>query len=365
MEDLALNPDFWRGRRVLVTGHTGFKGAWLSFWLAEWGAELVGVALSPTSTPNLFEILGNGRRVRTVFADINDRVSLARLMAEHRPEIVLHLAAQAIVRASYQEPVETFETNVVGVVTLLDVVRQVPGIRAVVVATSDKCYENREWVWGYRESDRLGGHDPYSASKGCAEIAATAMQRSFFAPYASKGHCARIATVRAGNVIGGGDWAEDRLVPDIVRGSLGPGGEVKVRNPGALRPWQHVLEPLRGYLQLAQRLVTAPDGFDQAWNFGPDARDNRTVMEVGKALVAALGVGRIVIDNASDAPHEAHLLRLDCSKANSRLGWTPLLRFEDTIALTSNWYAAWKDGEDMTVFTRSQINDYAPAGRAS
>ena len=264
--DRALNDDFWRGRRVLITGHTGFKGAWLALWLADMGANVVGVALKPASTPNLFEAIAIEQYVRTFFVDINNRSELIAIFSEHRPEIVLHLAAQSLVRFSYQQPIETFATNVVGVVTLLDVVRLTPSVRSVVVVTSDKCYENEEWLWGYRENDMLGGHDPYSASKGCAEIATAAMRKSFFVPVAPNGHPARIATVRAGNVVGGGDWADDRLVPDIIRGCFGSNGEVILRNPNSVRPWQHVLEPLCGYLEIAQRLATTPDGIDEGWN---------------------------------------------------------------------------------------------------
>lgn len=343
---------------MLVTGHTGFKGAWLSLWLADMGADVVGIALKPTTSPNLFGLVGIEQLVRSFFVDINDRPAVEQICSEHRPEIVLHLAAQSLVRLSYQQPIETFATNVVGVVTLLDVVRLTPGVRAVVVVTSDKCYENKEWVWGYREDDGLGGRDPYSASKGCAEIAAAAMRKSFFAPYAREGHPARIATVRAGNVVGGGDWAEDRLVPDIVRGCFGPEGTVILRNPDSVRPWQHVLEPLCGYLEIAERLATAPEGTDQGWNLGPDPDDDRSVCEVAKSMIAALGCGRILRSQAPDARHEARILRLDCTKAKMYLNWKPRLRFNSTIDMTSSWYKAWRNGEDMTEFTRSQIRDY-------
>lgn len=326
---MLVNPAAWRGRRVLLTGHTGFKGAWLAFWLAEMGAEVSGLALAPATTPSLHDLLGLPGRGRFVQADINDRPALDRLVAAARPEVVIHMAAQALVRPSYAAPVETFATNVLGTVALLDALRACDAVRAILVVTSDKAYENREWEWGYREDDALGGHDPYSASKGCTELAAASMRRSFFGPGR---HPARIATLRAGNVIGGGDWSADRLVPDIVRGCLGAEGAVRLRNPAAIRPWQHVLEPLRAYLMLAERLCDAPEGFDGAWNIGPDAAENRPVLEVAQAVVAALGRGRIELAPEAAAPHEATLLTLDCAKARARLGWAPRLDFAATVA---------------------------------
>ncbi len=351
-------PEFWANRRVLITGHTGFKGAWLTFLLSELAADVSGIALPPSTTPNLHDILGISARGRFLHADINVAPALAALMRDARPEIVIHLAAQALVRPSYVSPVETFATNVLGTVTLLDAVRHVEDVCAVLVVTSDKAYENREWPWGYRETDALGGHDPYSASKSCAEIAAASMRRSFFG---SGGHGARIATVRAGNVIGGGDWSPDRLVPDIVRGCLGESRQVHLRNPGAVRPWQHVLEPLAAYLMLAERLATAPEGLDEAWNIGPEAAENRPVREVAEALIAALGCGRIEEAIEENATHEAHLLTLDCSKARARLNWRPRLDFATAVAMTAEWYAAWSRGDDMISLTRAQIAAFAEA----
>jgi CDP-glucose 4,6-dehydratase len=359
LENLVVSAEFWRGRRVFLTGHTGFKGAWLSIWLTEMGAVVTGFALAPKSHPNLFELAKVGDGLTSVIADINDQPALDQALRTSQPEIVFHLAAQALVRESYQNPVETFAANVGGTVTLLDSVRRIPSVRAILVVTSDKCYDNQEWVWGYRENDRLGGRDPYSASKGCTEIAARSMQMSFYAPFAPNGHPARIATVRAGNVIGGGDWSDDRLIPDIVRGCLGSTGEVRLRHPQAVRPWQHVLDPLGAYIMLAQRLATAPDGMDEAWNIGPENGDDRPVVKVAGAMVAALGTGRVVCEKAHNAPHEAKLLQLDCEKARTKLGWRPRLKFDDTIRFTAEWYAAWQQGRDMAAFTRSQISAFA------
>lgn len=343
---------FWAERRVLITGHTGFKGAWLAFWLAEMGADLSGLALAPATSPSLHDVLHVPELGHFVHADINDREALADIFAAARPEFVFHMAAQSLVRPSYVAPVETFAANVLGTVSVLDAVRACPDTRAVIVVTSDKAYENREWEWGYRETDSLGGHDPYSASKGCAEIVVASMRRSFFGPGM---HPARIATVRAGNVIGGGDWSEDRLVPDIVRGCLGPAGTVRLRNPAAVRPWQHVLDPLRAYLTIAERLYRREEGLDCAWNIGPEASDNRPVREVAEAIVHALGKGDILIETASNAPHEAGLLTLDCAKARRRLRWQPRFDFHEAVLMTANWYSAWSRGDDMRSITRAQI----------
>jgi CDP-glucose 4,6-dehydratase len=354
LENLAVTAEFWRGRRVFVTGHTGFKGAWLSLWLARMGAVVTGFSLPPPSRPSLFDLAQVADGVTSVIADVNDQPALERALAANQAEVVFHLAAQALVRESYQDPVRTFATNVGGTVTLLDSVRRTASVRAVVVVTSDKCYDNEERLQGYRENDRLGGRDPYSASKGCAEIAARSMQMSFFAPFVADGHPARIATVRAGNVIGGGDWSDDRLVPDIVRGCLGSTGEVRLRHPHAVRPWQHVLDPLGAYLDIAEKLATAPDGIDEAWNIGPDAGEERAVLHVAQAMVAALGTGRVLCE-AGNGPHEANLLQLDCEKARTRLGWRPRLKFEEAVKFTADWYAAWQRGREMLAFTRAQI----------
>lgn len=354
---LAVTPSFWRQRRVFVTGHTGFKGSWLAFWLRRLGARVAGYALPPATRPNLFEALRLSSADDT-FADVRDARRLRDCMAAFAPEVVLHLAAQALVRPSYEDPVGTFATNVVGTAALLDAVRHTPSVRAVVSVASDKCYENREWVWGYRESDPLGGHDPYSASKGAAEIVVDSMRRSFFAPACKNGHPARIASVRAGNVIGGGDWSSDRLVPDIIRACLEGSGVVTLRRPHAVRPWQHVLEPVSAYLGLAERLSTDEPGADQAFNFGPTDGSTRAVIELAEAVVAALGRGTLVHDAISADVHEAALLRLDCSKAISQLGWRPRLDFATTVRMTAEWYGRVALGTDPGLLTAQQIDEF-------
>lgn len=357
VEDLEVNRRFWNGRRVFLTGHTGFKGAWAAAWLAQMGADVTGFAHAPETEPNLWSLLGLSG-VRSVIGDLNDRPALDRALAAAQPEVILHLAAQALVRRSYRDPVETFASNVMGTVQLLDAARGVDGLKAVVVATSDKAYENVEQIWGYRETDPMGGRDPYSASKGACEIAAQSMAKSFFAPFGGAGtHPARVATVRAGNVIGGGDWSEDRLVPDIVRGCLGAEGAVTLRAPRSVRPWQHVLEPIRGYLMVAERLF-GDDGAATGWNFGPERTDERAVLEVAEAVVGALGKGRIVIEEAGATLHEAKLLRLDCTKARLELGWQPVLRFADCIRLTAGWYGGWAAGRSAADLCREQISEY-------
>ena len=350
-----MSADFWCGKRVLVTGHTGFKGGWLTFWLAELGAEIAGIGLAPASSPNLYDLLGLAERCQSTIGDINAPGALTALVDGFRPEIVIHMAAQALVRPSYDDPIGTYETNVMGVVRLLDAVRRGDSVKSVVVVTSDKCYDNVEQIWGYRETDAMGGHDPYSSSKGAAEIAAKSMQLSYFQPSVPNGHAARIATVRAGNVIGGGDWSRDRLVPDIVRGLLGAAGTVELRNPNAIRPWQHVLEPVAAYLEIAERLVTGPEGMDEAWNIGPDSGDTRAVADVASAMAEALGKGKVVNKPMSDGPHEANLLTLDCTKARIKLRWQPRLGFDGCVRWTADWYAAWDSGQDMAAYTRSQL----------
>lgn len=348
---------FWRGRRVFVTGHTGFKGGWLSLWLASLDAEVAGYALPPPTTPSLFDLARIGERVVHTEGDIRDPARLTDAMARHRPEIVFHMAAQPLVRASYDDPAETYAVNVLGTAHVLDAVRRIGGVRAVVVITSDKCYENREWHWGYREDEAMGGADPYSASKGCTELVAASYRRSFFDPAAHDRHGVALATVRAGNVIGGGDWAADRLVPDAMR-AFGRGETLTLRYPGAIRPWQHVLEPLAGYLNVAERLFHEGPAFGEGWNFGPGEDGERTVGTVVETLAALWGAGARWTVTGEPQPHEARFLKLDCAKAKARLGWRPRLGFDAALDRTVAWYRAHAEGRDMGAVTLSQIADY-------
>ena len=341
-----MDPAFWQDRRVFLTGHTGFKGGWLSIWLHMLGARVHGYALPAPTTPSLFEEAG----VETVMVthtvgDIRDLDALNAAMAAAEPEIVIHMAAQPLVRLSYAEPVETYSTNVMGTVNVLEAARRVDSVRAVVNVTSDKCYENREWDRPYREDDAMGGHDPYSSSKGCAELVAQAYQRSFF------GDGRWLASARAGNVIGGGDWASDRLLPDFFR-ALDAGEPLTIRSPDAIRPWQHVLEPLSGYLMLARALLDSGETFAVGWNFGPAEDDVWPVRRIVEFLVPG-GEG-VNISNAPQ-PHEAKTLRLDSSKARDRLDWQPVWTVEQALAATVQWHRAWRDGKDMNRICRNQI----------
>lgn len=341
------------GSRVLVTGHTGFKGSWLAFLLKEIGAEVLGYALPPEQPGSHFAELGLERNIHHVEADIRDGKRLAITMCEFNPEFVFHLAAQALVRRSYADPQATFDSNVMGSVNLLEAVRQCDSVRSLVYITSDKCYENMEWVWGYRENDRLGGHDPYSASKAAAEIIFSAYARSFFAHRPTLG----AATARAGNVIGGGDWAPDRIVPDCIR-AIRSNQPIRLRSPSATRPWQHVLEPLSGYLLLAARLREFPQRYTGSWNFGPPSSEVRTVREVADHIVARFGRGSVVIEPDSAGQHEAQLLQLNCDKASQQLGWRPRWNVEQTLAVTVDWYKAVLDGAEAGVTSRQQLRDY-------
>ena len=349
-----VDPAFWRGTRVFLTGHTGFKGAWLALWLQKLGAEVAAYALPPEpGRPSLFEAAHVSDAVRSQFGDIRDLETLTSALAAFRPEIVLHLAAQSLVRRSYREPVATYATNVMGTVNLLEAVRRTASVAAVVVVTSDKCYENREWPHAYREPDAMGGRDPYSSSKGCAELVTAAYRASFFQTGAA------IATARAGNVIGGGDWAEDRLVPDLIRG-LSQGQTVQIRAPGANRPWQHVLEPLRGYLVLAERLIATPDEVSEGWNFGPPERNVVTVRDLAEAVLRHWGQGELSFGAGSDGLHEANFLGLDWGKARAGLGWAPQLEFEETVRLTVEWYRQYYDDSSRASrLTTAQIEAYS------
>lgn len=351
---MVISRDFWAGKRVFVTGHTGFKGSWLALWLSSLGAEVTGYALEPSGDPSLWRLLGLDGKVESHRADIRDLPELTRVVRDARPDIVFHLAAQSLVRLSYEDPVGTYATNVMGTVHLLEAVRQTPGVRAVVNVTSDKCYENREWVWGYRESDPMGGHDPYSSSKGCAELVAAAYRSSFFENNARK---VALASARAGNVIGGGDWAADRLVPDFVRSTLG-GSPVRIRNPAAIRPWQHVLEPLYGYLLLAERLWADGDAYAGGWNFGPAEVDAAAVGTVISSLVSLWGASARWSADEGLHPHEASFLKLDSSKARSLLHWKPCLGLPTALAWTVDWYKSHAAQGDVLALCLSQIKRY-------
>ena len=352
MENLALSAACWRGRRVFLTGHTGFKGGWLSLWLKRLGARVYGYALNPGTEPNLYTVaqLG-GDLAGETRADVRDEAALRAALLAAEPDIVLHLAAQPLVRQSYAEPVATYATNVLGTVHLLEAARRCPSVRAIVNVTTDKCYENREWVWGYRESERLGGLDPYSNSKACAELVSAAYRESFF-----RERGVSLATARAGNVIGGGDWSADRLLPDFFRASQS-GTALQVRHPQAIRPWQHVLEPLHGYLLLAQQLFQHGQRYAGAWNFGPRLEDSCTVSELLERLTQ-LTPGASWKQCAGEQPHEAHTLRLDSSKARTALPWAPRWNLAQALEQTVHWQAAWRRGADMHAVSLAQIADY-------
>ena len=345
--------DIYRGRKVFITGHTGFKGAWLAFLLHEAGAEVMGYALPPATDNNHFDQLDLASKIRHHPGDIRDDVALSRALGDFQPDFVFHLAAQALVRSSYADPVETFSTNVLGSTHLLEAVRQCESVRSLVYITSDKCYENVEWVWGYRENDQLGGADPYSASKAAAELVFSSYTRSFFAKRPSLG----AASARAGNVIGGGDWAIDRIIPDCIR-AISSEQPIVLRNPSATRPWQHVLEPLSGYLLLAAKLFEEPARWGGAWNFGPSSHDVRTVMDVAQHMVARIGSGSIRVETQPGQLHEARLLQLNCDKANQLLGWAPRWNVNQALDATAHWYKAALHGTDAEIVTRQQLKEY-------
>ena len=358
MECMEMNKDFWKNKRVLITGHTGIKGSWLSIWLQSMGAQVIGYALQPPSQPSLFAVSGIGRNIVSIHGDIRDLPHLHDVYEEYRPEIIIHMAAQALVRESYLTPVETYETNVMGTVKVLEAARHVESVRVIVSITSDKCYENREWHWGYRENEAMGGHDPYSSSKGCAELVAAAYRRSFFSNSSEQQRQpVHLATVRAGNVICGGDWAKDRLVPDLMQAFLEK-RKVIIRYPEAIRPWQHVLEPLAGYLLLAEKLWKQGDDFEGGWNFGADDTDARPVSWIVDQL-ATLCDGRLQWEVSTEShPHEATYLKLDCSKSKNLLGWSPALNLSMALQWVVDWYKAYDEGDDMLQVTRNEIKRY-------
>ncbi|MBM0740295.1 CDP-glucose 4,6-dehydratase [Phormidium sp. CLA17] len=350
--------EFWYNKKVLITGHTGFKGSWLSLWLKRLGATVIGYSLPAPTQHSLFEVAKIEPQLTSVIGDIRDLAKLQAVMTEHQPDIVFHMAAQPLVRYSYQNPVETYATNVMGTVNLLEAVRHTESVRVVVVITTDKCYENREWVWGYREDEPMGGHDPYSSSKGCAELVTEAYRSSFFMPHPETlSQPAAIASVRAGNVIGGGDWASDRLIPDIMR-AIQAQQPVQIRNPHAIRPWQHVLEPLSGYMLLAERLWQAGATYAEGWNFGPNDEDVKPVSWIVEYLTQRWGEGATWQLDAGDHPHEATYLKLDCSKAKARLGWYPRLSLGTTLEWIVEFYQAYRHQEDMKTIVETQILRY-------
>lgn len=346
----TLVNDAWAGRRVLVTGHTGFKGSWLALWLYAMGARVTGLALPPPTQPSLFDAARIGELIDHIEGDIRDPAVVDAAIRRARPEVIFHLAAQPLVRLSYEQPVETYAANVMGTVHVLDAARRIGGVKAIVCVTSDKCYENREWDWPYRENDPMGGHDPYSSSKGCAELVAAAYRRSFFDHGGPL-----LATVRAGNVIGGGDWADDRLVPDLIR-AFQAGVAPLIRAPDAVRPWQHVLEALGGYLMIAERLVAGERSFAQGWNFGPGDEDARPVRWIVDRMRAAWRDAAAPALDTGARPHEAGLLRLDSSRARSALGWRPSLTLAQTIEWIVDWHRLPRDAREVTL---EQIGHYA------
>ncbi|MDX8380857.1 MAG: CDP-glucose 4,6-dehydratase [Ghiorsea sp.] len=347
-----VNASFWKNKRVFLTGHTGFKGSWLSLWLHNMGAEVKGYALAPVTEPSLFEVAAVGKCISSEVGDIRDLSILKKSMMDFNPDILIHMAAQPLVRLSYKEPVETYETNVMGTVKVLEAARSCPNLKAIVSVTTDKCYENKEWAWGYREDEPMGGFDPYSSSKGCAELVTSAYRRSFMQE-AGVG----LASVRAGNVIGGGDWSDDRLIPDILK-AFEQHKAVVVRNPKSTRPWQHVLEPLSGYLVLAEHLYSAPSDYAEGWNFGPQEADAQPVDWILNLMVKKWqGDAAWSLDDGNH-PHEAEYLKLDVSKAKARLDWKPTWHLDDTLDRIVQWHQAWLDGADMNELCLKEIKDY-------
>ncbi len=358
VEDVVIDAAFWRGRKVAITGHTGFKGAWLSLWLLDLGADVAGFSGHAPSEPSLAHLVGLDSLMPCVRGDVRDAGGVRRFMQDVQPEVVLHLAAQPIVRRGFTDPVETYATNVMGTVHVLDAVRHTDSIGAVVNVTSDKCYENREWEWGYREDEPMGGFDPYSNSKGCSELVTAAYRQSYFSsPGVSSPGAARVATARAGNVVGGGDWGEDRLIPDIMRGALA-GAPIEIRRPDAVRPWQHVVNPLSGYLMLAQQLWDDPSAAT-AFNFGPAGEDARPVSDIVARLAELWPEPLDWRIDPGPHPHEATYLKLDSSRAATRLGWEPQWALPETLERIVAWYLALRDGSDVRQTTVDQIRAFA------
>lgn len=348
-----IDISFWQGRKVFITGHTGFKGSWLSLWLHQLGAKVTGFSLEPPTSPSIFESAKVATAIETsISGDICDGKLFTNTMQQAKPEIIIHMAAQSLVRDSYNDPAGTYATNVMGTVNMLEAVRNTSSVKAVLNITTDKCYENKEWLWGYRENEPMGGHDPYSSSKGCAELVSSAYRSSFL-----QNEGIALATARAGNVIGGGDWAKDRIVPDAMRAFM-ENESLLVRNPIATRPWQHVLEPLSGYLMLCQQLIEQPKSFAEAWNFGPNDEDAQPVSKLIDIMVDSWGESAKWKTDESEHPHEARYLKLDCSKAKNLLKWKPIWGLEQALDETVQWYKAWHQNKDMYDFTLNQIKFY-------
>lgn len=352
-----INKEFWKDKRVLVTGHTGFKGTWLSIYLNMMGAKVTGYSLPPNTSPSLYELSNIGEQIDSYFGDIRNLEEFSRVMKVASPEIIIHMAAQPLVRESYKNPVETYSTNVMGTVNLFECVRRNSSVKAVVNVTTDKCYENNEWVWGYRENEPLGGYDPYSNSKACSELVTSAYRNSFFNPKDYPNHGVAIASARAGNVIGGGDWAEDRLIPDCIN-SLLNNEPIIIRNPNAIRPWQHVLEPITGYLLLAEKLYSKGIEYGEAWNFGPEDYDAKPVKWIVDKMLSKWKGAKGYIVDSSEQPHEANYLKLDCSKAKNILGWHPRWELSETIEKIIEWVEAYNNKQDILEICKNQIINF-------
>lgn len=348
---------FWHGKKVFLTGHTGFKGSWLSLWLQQLGAEVIGFSLTPPTQPSLFDVANVADGMTSIIGDIRDLETLQKTMQQYRPDIVIHMAAQPLVRYSYQNPVETYATNVMGTVNVLEAIRHTDSVRVGLMITTDKCYENREWVWGYRENEAMGGRDPYSSSKGCAELVVSAYRDSFFPAHDYERHGVAIASARAGNVIGGGDWALDRLIPDIMR-AIQESRPVLIRSPHAIRPWQHVLEPLGGYMCLSEQLWHHGSDYAEGWNFGPNDDDAKPVSWIVEYLTNLWGEGASWEIDGGSHPHEATYLKLDCSKAKSRLGWTPSLSLATALEWIVEFYRAYQANQEIRPLVMSQIQTF-------
>ncbi len=356
MEDMVVDSLFWKNKKVLVTGHTGFKGGWLSLWLQKMGAQVVGVSLEPPTIPSFYKQASVSEGMESLRADIRELEVIKNIFNKYKPEIVFHLAAQPLVRYSYDEPVETYQTNVMGTLNILESIRHIDSVRSAIMITTDKCYENKEWEWGYRENEPMGGFDPYSSSKGCAELLIASYRNSYFPDNNIGQHKTAIASVRAGNVIGGGDWADDRLIPDIVR-AIQQNRAVQIRNPNSVRPWQHVLEPLAGYLSLAEQLYQNGDQYTGAWNFGPKEEDAKPVQWIVEKMTECWGDGKWSVDDGVH-PHEANYLKLDCSKARSRLSWHPRWSLGNALEKIIEWHKGEMQGENLHLLTLNQIENY-------